>query len=210
MQTSDEPRDPAALLRLVREAFPVARPPDDGTRLGRMLGRLTAALEAAAAGHSVSTAVRDDLIGLVPRLHRYANALTADREEADDLVQATLLMAWEQRERLTPGPALAARLFAALRNDFLHERLRGRRRRPVPSPAPPAPDAAADEDAGERRAVQAALDRLTAAQREALLLVTVEGLARPVAAGIIGCPPAAVTEALDAAHARLARDLSRV
>ncbi len=76
---------------------------DVGSRLAAVLDRLSAALDAAEAGGQVPDAFKDDLIALVPRLRRYALSLTFDGAEADDLVQFTLLKAWEHRERYEPG-----------------------------------------------------------------------------------------------------------
>jgi RNA polymerase sigma-70 factor (ECF subfamily) len=81
---------------------------DPGSRLGRVLGRLSAALDAAEAGRQVPGAFKDDLIDMVPRLRRYAMSLAHDSSEADDLVQLTLLKAWEHRERFQPGTSLVA------------------------------------------------------------------------------------------------------
>lgn len=203
MPTPDESREPAGLVRRLRDGYPAAGPPEEGSRLGRMVTRLTVALEAAEAERGGPLAIRDDLIALVPRLRRYAASLTADPAEADDLVQATLLKAWTQRERLRLGPALVAWLFAALRADAT----RAPRRTGSPPPVRAEPGLDRAGSGTERRAVRAALDRLTLFQREALLLVTVEGLPRAVVAAILGRAPEAIAEAVDGAHARLARDL---
>lgn len=81
---------------------------------------------------ALPNAFKDDLIGLVPRLRRYALSLTVDGNEADDLVQFTLLKAWEHRGRFEPGTSLVAWLFTILRNGFINGRRK--RSREVPDP----------------------------------------------------------------------------
>ncbi|KQT57094.1 hypothetical protein ASG52_03225 [Methylobacterium sp. Leaf456] len=205
-QTSDEADDRARLVDRLRDGYPATVAPALDTRLGRMLARLTAALDAAAVERPVRATIRADLIDLVPRLRRYAASLSCDRIEADDLVQTTLLKAWEKREHLPGGPALAAWLFAVLRRTYLHERRRG-----AAEPTPESGDADAGEGGSpERSAVRDAVDRLSHAQRETLLLVTVEGLSLEAAAAIVDCAVETVRDRLDQAHDRLARDLGPV
>ncbi len=201
LQTSDETGDRAGLGDRLRDGFPGSVAPAGDTRLGRMVARLKAALDAAAVERPVRATIRADLIDLVPRLRRYAAALTYDPLEADDLVQTTLLKAWEKREHLPGGPALAAWLFAVLRRTYLNERRRGAER---------GSEAGGEGAATERNAVRDAVDRLSHAQREALLLVTVEGLSPEAAAAIIDCAVETVRDRLDQAHDRLARDLGPV
>jgi RNA polymerase sigma-70 factor (ECF subfamily) len=182
---------------------------DPGSRLGRVLGRLSAALDAAEAGRQVPGAFKDDLIDMVPRLRRYAMSLAHDSSEADDLVQLTLLKAWEHRERFQPGTSLVAWLFTILRNGFIN----GRRKRRYEVPDPNGLHAAAmTEPAGQDHAlhlqeVQAALDRLEPPHREALMLIAVEGLPYEAAAAVLGCPPGTVKSRVSRARDRLIRVL---
>lgn len=182
---------------------------DASSRLGRVLGRLSAALDAAEAGHEVPAAFKDDLIGMVPRLRRYALSLTRDAVEADDLVQFTLLRAWQHRTKFTSGTNLVAWLFAILRNGFIN----GRRKHRLEVPDPDGIHAAAlvrpadQEHKLDIRDLQAALDRLEPTYREALLLVAVEGLSYEAAADAIGCPTGTVKSRVSRARDWLARDL---
>ncbi len=205
LQTSDEPHDPVGVLARLPDGYPATLAPADGSRLGRMMGRLAAALETDEVARAVSPGLRAELIALVPRLRRYAASLTWDPVEADDLVQSTLLKAWESREHLPEGPPLAVWLFAVLRRSDLSGRRRSRAER-----SPEHDHGAGAGVPPERDAVRAAVDRLTRTQREALLLVTVEGLSREAAAAILDCPVESVRERLDQAHERLARDLGSV
>lgn len=197
-------------LRL-REYYPQVVEIDPDSRLGRVLTRLAEALRVPV-GAGIPAAFKDDLVGMVPRLRRYAMSLTHDAVEADDLVQLTLLKAWESRHRFEPGSNLVAWLFTILRNGHIN----GRRKywREVADPdgihAGTLAEPAAQEHRIDLRNLQQALDRLDAAHREALTLVAVEGLTYEAAAAIIGCPPGTVKSRVSRARDRLSHDLGQV
>ncbi|TGD95473.1 sigma-70 family RNA polymerase sigma factor [Methylobacterium nonmethylotrophicum] len=197
------------LGRQLREYYPEVLALDAESRLGRVLARLTRALAAAEAGREVTRAFKDELIGAVPRLRRYAQSLTRHGADADDLVQHTLLKAWEHRRQFTPGTSLSAWLFAILRNGFFNGRRRTGREVPDPDGAHAAAltSAAEQEHRADLHDLQRALDRLDPAQREALLLVAVEGLSYEAAADIIGCPSGTVKSRVSRARDRLAQEL---
>ena len=152
---------------------------------------------------------RTDLIAAVPHLRRFALSLTRDAVESDDLVQFTLLKAWEHQGRFQSGTRLIAWLFTILRNGFLNGRLK--RRREVPDPdglhAARLSRPADQEDRIDVRDLQSALDRLEPAQREALLLIAVDDLSYEEAAAIIGCPRGTVKSRVSRARDRLTREL---
>jgi RNA polymerase sigma-70 factor, ECF subfamily len=60
-------------------------------------------------------------------LRRRAHSLSPNHHRAEDLVQATLLKAWTNRDSFTPGTNLRAWLFTILRNTFLSELRKMRR-----------------------------------------------------------------------------------
>ncbi|MGD9918166.1 MAG: sigma-70 family RNA polymerase sigma factor [Paenirhodobacter sp.] len=125
----------------------------------------------------------------IPALRRFAHALARDAALADDLVQECLLRALSRWHLLRSGPELRAWLFRVLRNLYI-DTLRRQGRRGGPSldlvPEPVAPGSA--EGAIELTEVLAALWRLPIEQREAILLVGVEGFGYEEAAGIAGVP----------------------
>ncbi|KMO13851.1 sigma-70 family RNA polymerase sigma factor [Methylobacterium platani] len=221
MRTNDAPREPVAasdaaialmqshLGILLRQYYSEAAAPEPGSRLGDVLARLTRALDAAQAGREVPAGFKDELLGAVPRLRRYAQSLTRHGADADDLVQHTLLKAWEHRRQFVAGTSLPAWLFAILRNGFFN----GRRKHRLEVPDPDGAHAAALASAAEQehkatlRDLQGALDRLEPAQREALVLVAVEGLSYEAAADLIGCPAGTVKSRVSRARDRLALDL---
>ena len=62
--------------------------------------------------------MRDGLVRMIPALRAFARSLCGHRELADDLVQETLLKAWQARFRFEPGSNLKAWLFVILRNEY--------------------------------------------------------------------------------------------
>src|SRR3954462_8496598 len=70
---------------------------------------------------------RAGLLSATPHLRAFAISLIGQREAADDLVQDTLLRAWQKRGRFAPGTNLQAWLITMPRNQFYSEY---RKRRP--------------------------------------------------------------------------------
>lgn len=61
---------------------------------------------------------RDDLLRLLPHLRRFARAITRGADQTDDLVQETLLRAWQSKDHYRPGSNLKAWAFMIMRNSF--------------------------------------------------------------------------------------------
>jgi RNA polymerase sigma-70 factor, ECF subfamily len=193
----------------LRAHYPEIADLDDNSPLGQVLQRLSRALDAAADTAQGATGFREDLIAAVPHLRRFALSLTRDSVEAEDLVQFTLLKAWEHQGRFVRGTRLIAWLFTILRNGYLNSRMKHRREVPDPDGAYAAKLSrpADQENRLGVRDLQAALDRLDPAQREALLLIAVEDLSYDEAAAIIGCPRGTVKSRVSRARDRLTREL---
>jgi RNA polymerase sigma-70 factor (ECF subfamily) len=147
----------------------------------------------------------------VPRLRRYARALTGDRFAADDLVQDTLERALAKWALFRPGSKPDAWLMSIMHNLFVNQ-LRQRAARPdqveleavAVEPATPA-----RQDEGLALAdLQSALDELSADQREVLLLVTLEEMSYEETARIVGVPVGTVMSRLSRARERLRRLLA--
>ncbi|WP_244477346.1 sigma-70 family RNA polymerase sigma factor [Methylobacterium sp. Leaf125] len=192
--------------RKLDELIPRTDAVDPDTRLGRVLLRLRAALLDAEAERQVTKAFGEEIIALVPRLRRFALVRTGNAAEADDMVQATLMRAWERRSQFEDGTNLVAWLFTILRNTHLNQRKRLRREvEDVDGVFAGALSSAPDQE--HRMALfelQAALDDLPAEQRETLLLVTVDGLRHEDAAAILGCQVGTVKSRVSRARERLA------
>src|ERR1700681_1002723 len=74
--------------------------------------------------------LREGLVTLLPRLRRFARALTRDAHDADDLVQIAVERALTRAAQLRRDAPLPSWIFAIVRRAWLEERpARGRRAR---------------------------------------------------------------------------------
>jgi RNA polymerase sigma-70 factor (ECF subfamily) len=143
------------------------------------------------------------IVEQIPRLRRYARALTGRRDEADDLVQDTLERAWAKWSLWRRGSNVRPWLFAIMHNVFVNQLSRARLRLAPLEAAAEAPAPPVQEAAARARDLEAALAALPAAQREVLLLVGLEELTYAEAARVLAVPVGTVTSRLAAARARL-------
>ena len=147
----------------------------------------------------------DQLEACVPALRRYARALTRSADLADDLVQDCLERAISRRGLFRPSGPIRAWLFTILLN--LHRNaLRASHRRgetldidTIPEPAIPAPQPGHIALAELARTI----DTLPLEQKEALLLVALEGMAYQEAADILEIPIGTLMSRLGRARAAL-------
>ena len=143
--------------------------------------------------------LQDSLAAHIPALRRFAAALVRDREAADDLVQETLLRALKE-ERARHGGDLKPRLLAILVH--LNRARRQNLARRAPHEVVVEDDRAAPPSA-EPPDIVRALDALSDEQREALLLVALEGLDHAACAEALGVTSATVVSRLSRARATL-------
>jgi len=147
---------------------------------------------------------RDLIIDEIPRLRRYARALTGEQDLADDLVQETLERAiakwhfWQRERNLRPW------LFSIMHNLYVDQLRSGRHidycddealeKIPFASPQP---------DGLELRDLDRALARLPLDQRQILLLVGLEEMSYREVAATLGLPQGTVMSRLSRARSRL-------
>ncbi|MFC5498275.1 RNA polymerase sigma factor [Caenimonas terrae] len=147
---------------------------------------------------------QDQLLPWVPRLRRYARALAANRDDADDLVQDTLERAWA-RSSLWRGVAdMRAWLFSTMHN--LHVDGARRPRLQLVAHDGELPDTAAAGGPADRLLLldlQAALEQLPLEQREILLLVALEDMSYAEVAQALGIPLGTVMSRLARGRERL-------
>jgi RNA polymerase sigma-70 factor (ECF subfamily) len=148
---------------------------------------------------------RDEVVGLIPALRAFAWSLSHNGSDADDLVQDTLIKAWTNRDKFEPGTNLRAWLFTILRNTYYTAVLRRRRevRDETGEYAGTLKTPATQDWSVAVRALQAALQKLPAEHREALILVGAAGLSYEEAAEICGCALGTIKSRVNRARARL-------
>lgn len=142
---------------------------------------------------------------VIPRLRRYARALTGERSAADDLVQDTLERAWTRLHLWSPGSDLRAWLFTIMHNVHVNQ-LRSRRAAatlPLDDDLPDAPVRPSQSDLLEVRDIDAALRRLPLDQRAVLLLVALEQMTYQEVASTLEIPIGTVMSRLARARDRL-------
>lgn len=147
----------------------------------------------------------------IPRLRRYARALTGDRVQADDLVQECLARAWEKLSMWRRGSDLRAWLFTILHNVFINE-LRRAKRRPellaFDDEGLETPRRATQEDGLALRDLETALYNLPLDQRAVLLLIALEELSYEQTAKALDIPVGTVMSRLARARERLRLQLN--
>ena len=148
-----------------------------------------------------------DLEALIPRLRRFARALTGNRDAADDLTQDTLERAWIKREQWQAGTNLRAWLFAVMHSVFVNS---ARRWRPMESleslvdAGKERADESADaESAVALRQLREALQRLPDEQCQVVLLVGLEQFSYAEAAEVLNVPIGTVMSRLSRGRERL-------
>ncbi|MEA2756519.1 MAG: polymerase sigma-70 factor, subfamily [Aliidongia sp.] len=144
----------------------------------------------------------------IPRLRRYARALTRDPSAADDLVQDCLTRALAKVHLWQEGTDLRAWLFTILHNQHVN-RVRRWMREGVcvrADEAAPGLVAASNQFARiELRDLERALAKLPEEQRQVVLLVGLEGLRYEAVAEITGVPLGTVRSRLSRGREALRR-----
>jgi RNA polymerase sigma-70 factor (ECF subfamily) len=143
-------------------------------------------------------AIRDQLVTLLPRLRRFARALTRNVDDADDLVQVAVERGLLHLDQLRPGTRLDSWMFGIVRNAWIDETRSRRRRDRLLAPEELGEQVAdsSSEAPLQRLSIEAALARLPEEQRLAVALVLIEGLAYKEAAAVLEVPIGTVTSRL--------------
>jgi RNA polymerase sigma factor (sigma-70 family) len=137
----------------------------------------------------------------LPRLRRFAHALSRDSADADDLTQATVERALTARRQWQPGTRLDSWLYRIMRNlwiDTARSRVRKGRFEAPPESAEsigidPRPGL---EAAVDLQRVMAALEGLPDEQREVVALILIEGFGYREVAEMLGLPIGTVSSRL--------------
>jgi RNA polymerase sigma-70 factor (ECF subfamily) len=152
------------------------------------------------------TAFRQQLLGAIPRLRRYARSLVFDAGAADDLVQTTLERALAHWHQFDQRRDILVWTLSIAHNAFMDERRREKRMTAVdPQEARSAIDSlqAPGHDVGLRMDLLAALAQLPLEQRQPLLLVTLEQLSYAECAEMLRIPVGTVMSRISRARVAL-------
>ena len=126
----------------------------------------------------------------IPRLRRYARALTRDAARADDLVQSCLVRAIAKQHLWEPGTDLRAWLFTILHNQNVNE-VRRSVREGIVAVEDVAPVLTMAPRAGaclQLRDLERAIRLLPEEQRQVILLVGLEGMRYEEVAAVLDIP----------------------
>ena len=148
---------------------------------------------------------RGELLSVIPNLRAFAMSLVGTADKADDLVQETLVRAWDKRSSFTPGTNLKGWLFTILRNEF-YSQMRKRGREVQDS------DGAFTERLSVHPAQYGSMDmqdfrkalaQLPDDQREAVILIGASGFSYEEAAEICDCAVGTMKSRVSRARTRL-------
>ena len=154
---------------------------------------------------AVSQGFKTDLLGAIPSLRAFAVSLTQNADKADDLVQETLVKAWDKHESFQPGTNLKAWLFTILRNEF-YSQMRKRGREVQDSDGIMTARLAvhpAQHGQLDLKDFRGALEQLPEDQREAIILIGASGFSYEEAAEICGCAVGTIKSRVSRARTRL-------
>ena len=148
---------------------------------------------------------REELPDHLPALRAFAISLTRDATQADDLVQDTIVKAWSNFDKFTPGSNLRAWLFTILRNTFFSAKRKTKRE--VPDPDGIHTAGLYEKPAHDGRLAfsdfQTAFDKLSPQQREVLILVGASGFSYEEAAEMTGVAVGTVKSRANRARQKL-------
>ena len=140
---------------------------------------------------TLNPSFEQDLLALLPRLRRFAVGLCGDPADGDDLCQMSLERALANRDKWREGTRLDSWMYRIMRNLWIDEGRATMRRRETFVTEEAGLSVGSDgaqEAVVELTLVDRAMQQLPADQREAVLLVMVEGYGYREAAEIVGCP----------------------
>jgi len=144
----------------------------------------------------------------IPRLRRYARALTRDVTRADDLVQSCLTRAIAKQHLWQPGTDLRAWLFTILHNQHVNDVRRSVHEGIHVAVEEISPVMIVHPNAHavlQLRDLEAAIAKLPQEQRQVILLVGLEGMRYEEVALILGIPVGTVRSRLSRGREQLRR-----
>ncbi len=151
-------------------------------------------------------AFRQQLLAAIPKLRAFALSLASHSDYADDLVQETLMKAWNHQQSFQEGTNIKAWLFTILRNEYFSQ-LRKRRREVEDADGDYAGSVmtpGSQESQLDMADLRIALQQLPEDQREAVVLVGASGFSYQEVADICRVPVGTVKSRVNRARNKLA------
>jgi RNA polymerase sigma-70 factor (ECF subfamily) len=142
----------------------------------------------------------------IPRLRRYALALTRNPDKADDLLQNTLVRAIAKQHLFRPETNLRAWLFTLLHNQHVNDVRRSASHGSAVSIEDAASELVAVADPSASRQLtelDQAIGKLPVEQRQVILMVGLEGMAYDEVAAILMVPIGTVRSRLSRGRSAL-------
>lgn len=154
------------------------------------------------------TELQTELINIVPRLRRFAYALTGNRADGDDLVQAACEKALCNAEQFRKGTRLDSWVYRIAQTLWIDDRRRYKTRGTAIDPeeaglSDGGKAAALPEDRMMLARVRKAMDGLPDDQRAVIALVGIEGYSYKETANTLDIPVGTVMSRLSRARAAL-------
>ena len=142
-----------------------------------------------------------ELIELLPRLRRFAHALSRNGVDADDLTQLTVERALRSKGQWQPGTRLDSWTCRIMRNLWIDTARARTRKEKVEAPAEDAEQVGEDpresmHAAIELKRMMSAMEQLPDEQREVVALILIEGFGYREAAEMLDLPIGTVSSRL--------------
>jgi RNA polymerase sigma-70 factor, ECF subfamily len=149
---------------------------------------------------------REKMVAEIPSLRAFAASLSGSIQQADDLVQDTLLKAWSHADSFTQGTNIRAWLFTILRNTYYSlYRRRGREVQDTDGMySSKVAVSGGQESAIDLADFRTALAKLPEEQREVLIMVGATGLSYEETAAICGVAVGTIKSRVNRARVKLA------
>jgi len=156
--------------------------------------------------------LRNQMVGLLPRLRRFAMTLARDPDRADDLVQAACERALTRLDQLREGTRLDSWLYRIIYTQWI-DNLRRKKTRSEKlvllsnESRSPGPGIDSGNPLDDTLDLQKALSTLPEEHRTAIMLVSVEGYSYAEAASVLEVPAGTVASRVARARNMLGRIL---
>jgi RNA polymerase sigma-70 factor (ECF subfamily) len=163
---------------------------------------------------SQEKSLRLQMIGLLPRMRRFARGLARDPDSADDLVQESCRHALERLDQFKEGSRIDSWLYRIIYTRWI-DRLRRAKTRSAHLNLLASERREAVSDTGSMNSVDAAIDvkgalaRLPEEHRAAILLIGLEGYSYAEAATVLELPMGTVASRVARARTMLSKILTR-